>query len=178
VHAPDYLEPVVGWRVWNLLEVGGEVRLSSLVYGEAWPVRHELSAVCRLGARVAMSSRQRSLPRHCAPYVQCSCGIHATRTLEQGAVYLGSGSEGRSSGAFRVLGRVLIWGSVVEGERGWRGSRAYPERVYLPAEVSEKWAFGLAAYGVPIELLDCRNDPEALRSALSRVGVDSGPRGC
>ena len=178
MHAPDYLEPVVGWRVWNLLEVAGEVRLSSLVYSKAWPVRQELSAVCRLGTRVPMSSRQRSLPPHRAPYAQCSCGIHGTRTLEQATVYLESGSEGRSSGACRVLGRVLIWGSVVEGERGWRGSRAYPERVYLPAEVGAKWAFGLAAYGVPIELLDCRNDPEALRSALRRVAVDSSPRGC
>jgi hypothetical protein len=169
VHAPDYLEPVVGWRVWNLLEVGSEVRLSSLVYGEAWPVRQELSAVCRLGSRFAMSSRQRSLPRHGAPYARCSCGIHATRTLEQAAAYLEPSSEGRRPGAFRVLGRVLIWGSVVEAERGWRGSRAYPDRIYLPAEVSENWAFGLAAYGVPIELLDCRNDPDAIQLALRRA---------
>jgi hypothetical protein len=175
VNVPDYLEPAVGWRVWSVLETGVEARLSSLVYSESWPVRHEVSAVCRLGESFPMSSHQRSLEEHAAPHLRCSCGIHAARTLEQAVVYLQSNSEGRESGSLRVLGRVSVWGSVVEADRGWRASRAYPSRIFLPTGLGERLeslAFGLAAYGVPVELLDCPNDEAAIQVALSRV-VDS-----
>ena len=58
-------------------------------------------------------------------------------------------------------GRAL--GTVIECERGFCASHAYPIRIYLPADVGEPWrtsweevALGLWRYGVPIEPLTAR----------------------
>jgi hypothetical protein len=62
----------------------------------------------------------------------------------------------------RVIGRVSLWGSIVECEDGWRASHAYPERLYVPLRSesdngrdARAIAHELTAYGVPVELLDC-----------------------
>ena len=159
----------MGWRVWTVDETGERPLLSSLVYSERWPVRQELTAVCRVGESATLP-RSRSLPAHVAPHVRCSCGIHAARRLEHAVAYLRAGLEGSHDGLLRVLGCVRLWGSVVEAERGWRASRAYPARIFLPTGLDERLeslAFGLAAYGVPIELLDCPNDPAVIEASLS-----------
>ena len=36
----------------------------------------------------------------------------------------------------RVLGRVSLWGDVVECAWGWRASFAYPAQIYVPDRVS------------------------------------------
>jgi hypothetical protein len=57
-----------------------------------------------------------------------------------------------------VLGRVLLWGSVVEGARGWRGEYAYPKDLFViegrgrTSELLE----GLQAYGVPVQAMSTR----------------------
>jgi hypothetical protein len=67
-------------------------------------------------------------------------------------------SAGRWSKA-RVFGRVALWGKVVECERGWRATRAYPSRIYVPADTrlgsadEVEIAAQLTEYGVPVELL-------------------------
>lgn len=63
----------------------------------------------------------------------------------------------------RVIGRVSLWGSVVECEHGWRASHAYPERLYVPSLHEEREtacdaseiARDLTTYGVPVEPLEC-----------------------
>ena len=75
-----------------------------------------------------------------------------------------------------MLGRVSLWGSVVECEQGWRAERAYPAGLYLPAFAASasrgrlgrylrrrpraigapEVASGLAAHGVAVELIACR----------------------
>jgi hypothetical protein len=56
---------------------------------------------------------------------------------------------------------VALWGEVVEGERGWRASHAYPTRIYVPLRAGSDHqevndiALDLAVYGVPVEVLDC-----------------------
>jgi hypothetical protein len=66
-------------------------------------------------------------------------------------------------GVARVLGRVALWGTVIECERGLRASHAYQVRIYVPADAGDPWrirweevAAGLARYGVPIEPLAAR----------------------
>ena len=59
--------------------------------------------------------------------------------------------------AFRVIGRVSLWGRVIEGDRGFRASHAYPSHLYVPgrslngaSDVSpEEVALALTVYGVP-----------------------------
>jgi hypothetical protein len=61
-----------------------------------------------------------------------------------------------------VIGRVFLWGSMLECERGWRASFAYPQELFVPLHrdrdgerKAEETADGLGVYGVPIELVPC-----------------------
>jgi hypothetical protein len=75
-----------------------------------------------------------------------------------------------------VIGRVSLWGRVVECERGWRAACAYPARLYLPlgrhgrlsflsgpAADAERLALALRIYGVPVELVACASVRELAR---------------
>jgi hypothetical protein len=60
----------------------------------------------------------------------------------------------------RVIGRVSLWGSVIEGGLGWRGSSAYPSHIYVPTHRENgqrvdagRIALGLAEYGIPVEIV-------------------------
>jgi hypothetical protein len=122
----DALRPAVGWKVWRV-EDG---LLASALYGDPWPVDEPIRAAC-------------ARHRHDAPSPLCECGIHAGRTLEAWEHYLRVGAESR------VFGRVLLWGSTVEGEHGWRAACARPVEIFVPAAVTEA-TDGLAVYGVPV----------------------------
>jgi hypothetical protein len=147
--APDYAEPLVGWRVWVAVGVAEGVRLRSVVQKTLWPPGRALAAECR---------RRRLLRRstHDAPSLSCHCGIYATQLEELEPLLVDAPWE---SGV-RVLGEVSLWGDVVECERGWRASRAYPARLYVPAadgKLTQRLVVdALAAYGVPVEPLGCR----------------------
>jgi hypothetical protein len=124
--AAEALRPAVGWKVWRV-ENG---LLASVLYGDPWPVDEPIHAACRRH-------------EHEAPSPLCECGIHAGRDLAAWEHYLRVGRESR------VFGRVLLWGSTVEGEHGWRAACARPVEIFVPAAVTEA-TDGLAAYGVPV----------------------------
>lgn len=124
--AADALRPAVGWKVWRV-EDG---LLASVLYGDRWPVDEPIQATC-------------SRHGHEAPSRLCECGIHAGRDLAAWEHYLRVGRESR------VFGRVLLWGSTVEGEHGWRAACARPVEIFVPAAVTVA-TDGLAAYGVPV----------------------------
>jgi hypothetical protein len=148
VRAPDYVEPQVGWRIWDVVKTDAGARLSSLVYNELWPVRREVVALCRLGESFPPPARV--VPHeHAAPHARCSCGIHASRNLDLVLPYLVERRPGGRS-VLRVAGLVAVWGDVVEGAHGWRASHAYPVRLYVPESLSHPLALCLADYGVPI----------------------------
>jgi hypothetical protein len=153
--APDYTEPVIGWRVWFTRDAEGKTRLRSLFHDLCWPVREPLTAAC---LRRRLPFRRRD---HLAPAASCRCGIYAT-SLDRVASYLEPGwPPGRCDPGDPVVGRVLLWGSVVECEQGWRASLAYPERLYVPRPSTTgrdsraaRVALDLTDYGVPVALLE------------------------
>lgn len=104
------VEYAEGWRVWCVQEATNGLRLASVVREAAWPRGTDVIALCDLD--------------HVAPDVECTCGIHAAREPALLWTYL----HGRDEAATvaRVLGRVALWGRVVEHEHGWRAERAYP----------------------------------------------------
>jgi hypothetical protein len=59
-----------------------------------------------------------------------------------------------------ALGRVALWGTVVEGDLGWRSSLAYPQEILLPTIGARRRVGleciieGLSAYGVPVRVLE------------------------
>jgi hypothetical protein len=74
-----------------------------------------------------------------------------------------------------IVGRLAMWGKVVEGSQGWRAEYAYPEMLYVPFEVARLIAMPAAdTYGVPVTLLNVLDDnakagKPGSKRALARV---------
>jgi len=178
--APDYIEPTIGWRTWLVVPEGGAFRLRSVVYDTLWPARNELVARC-LHRAVSLPWRRRSV--HSPPVDDCACGIYAAREPEEAAAYLDGRSWADGLSVHRVIGTVALWGRVVECTRGWRGSLAYPKKIYVPptrapfwlrAEKAEGVALDLTDYEVPVELLDedCRSPKELVELLAAQAAPE------
>jgi hypothetical protein len=167
VKAPDYVEPIIGWRAWLVVAEGEEVRLSSVVYRIAWPPRSELEAECRRKIFSFPRIWRRKPTCHRAPEGRCRCGIYGAREADLAVSYVANplwqDQPLRRPPVHRAIGRVALWGTVVECKDGWRASRAYPQHIYLPARGQRddapakprELATALSSYGVPVELIDC-----------------------
>jgi hypothetical protein len=183
--APDLFDAILGWRVWDVVDCDGALRLSSPGFQTVWLPQRETIADCR---RSGSNLTLLSLPDHGAPSASCRCGIYATRTAQQSVPYF-THLFLRGRGVLqRLIGTVSLWGTVVECTSGWRASHAYPAHLYLPAPsvhwVSflgglpqslrpvEEIAVGLAEYGVPIELLNVTT-PRGLVAMLRRASIGS-----
>lgn len=189
--APDYVEPIVGWRVWHVVETRGALRLRSPLYRTIWTPRQEIVAACRRGAESPLLPYWPGPGRHSPPHERCRCGIYASHSAAQAAPYVARFFKYRDDVVHRVIGRVSLWGAVIECERGWRASHAYPAQIYVPAprrrrlalftgmtrpaRAVEEVAFGLADYGVPVEIVACAT----VRDVAENLDVagDSPPRG-
>lgn len=164
--APDQVDPVVGWRVWDVVDLDGELRLCSLNFWTVWLPGHDTTALCR---RALTDLNRVGLPPHNAPEAACTCGVYAARTAGHVLTHARR-FRLRSDAVHRVVGRVRLWGEVVEADRGWRGERAYPETIFVPTARGrlsrsgrlpasrrpvEEVGLGLAGYAVPVEIVDC-----------------------
>src|SRR4051794_2555397 len=101
------LEPILGWRIWR---VDGDGLLRGLLWGSPWAPRERFEARC-----------EDSFPYwsgldapHDAPCARCTCGIYAFKRRRDAELL---GRE-RADGAPLALGRVSLWGRVIETERG------------------------------------------------------------
>jgi hypothetical protein len=155
---PDYAEPLCGWRAWLLVEREQGLRLRSVFYPTLWQPRQALQAEC-------LDTRGKGI--HVAPAASCRCGIYVACQPARAADFLVRRRHSEERVVDAVLGRAFVWGEVVECEAGWRAGRAYPAHLYLlsgagrDSSSAETAAQALAAYGVPIELLDARSKEEA-----------------
>jgi preprotein translocase subunit YajC len=119
---PDYISPVVGYRVWQWDATG----LRSL-NGEKWFAHQPLSAVCKADVCGSIAGLSKATHNRAElPSFGCTCGVYAARTMEHlrqcGYRKLG------------VHGEVYLWGTLVEHERGWRAQFAYPKVLFLAAD--------------------------------------------
>jgi len=120
---PDYVSPVIAWRVWQLAEGG----LKSL-NGEPWLPGEPLTARCA-GPALAGPMLRGAYPRHGAaevPALKCSCGVYATSSFS----FLRRMEYER----YGIKGEVYLWGKVVEHENGWRAQFAYHKSLLLSAD--------------------------------------------
>jgi hypothetical protein len=170
--APDYIEPIVGWRTWLVVQEGEGFRLRSVVYDALWLPGDELVARC-LHRGLRFSWRRRT--KHIPPARGCGCGIYAAREPGDAADYLEGRTWADTLTVHRVIGTVSLWGHVVECTRGWRASFAYPKTIYVPptrahwrrAEQAEAVALALTDYDVPVQLLDTDSrEPTEIAAAL------------
>jgi hypothetical protein len=150
---PDYIEPIIGWRVWYAVDDGVGTSLSSVVHRTLWPRGAPLVASCRR-FRVPLWPFQRQ--RHDAPASDCKCGIYAVKVPSL-RLYLPETLAWTE--LVPVVGRVFLWGSVHEHAAGWRAERAYPESLFVPiAELGRRRAIAimsdLSGYGVPVQAVE------------------------
>lgn len=118
--APDHISPVVAYRLWQW-DVSGLKSLN----GVLWVTGQALAAQCRATMRRrAVEGLAQS--DHDAPLTDCRCGVYGSKRLDslQRMCFWESG----------VRGEVLLWGTVVEHEHGWRAQYAYPKTLFLPSE--------------------------------------------
>ena len=157
VVVPDAVEPVVGWRCWRVAdEPDGLVLLSahhSLRWAPGWPAEASCAAP------------------HASPAAGCGCGLYAARDPELAVAYLpphiketlrARQPEILGYDVVMAIGRVSLWGRVVEAEWGWRAERAYPTELYLPARVTH-----YRRRGRRVSILDA----EALAASLAELYV-------
>lgn len=110
---PDSIEPLIGWRAWRVDRFGS---LLSRTCEVAWPGGSKLVASCNASGG------------HDTPQVNCSCGIYSVKTLEGAIRYVSDGNWGSSDVA---IGKIKVWGRVVQATKGYRSEFAYPIEVYL-----------------------------------------------
>jgi hypothetical protein len=120
MNVPDYISPIAAHRVWQWDTTG----LRSL-NGEQWSPGKPLAARCG----VVRHGKFVDLPAHVAhivPKADCRCGVYASKRLDslRSMCFWDCG----------VRGEVLLWGTVVEHEHGWRAQFAYPKTLYVPYE--------------------------------------------
>jgi hypothetical protein len=96
-------------------------------------------------------------PKHAPPGDRCRCGLYAA--ADPGTLDWGPSDH-------EVLGVVALWGRIVEGERGWRASHAYPRLLLTgPGIAGEQRAALARRYGVPVHRSEV--PPRALARLLS-----------
>jgi hypothetical protein len=138
---------VLGWRAWAVTRTSRGVRLASPLFDHFWLpgepgvascLRHEDPFAPALDAHAVTTQ------------AECGCGFHAARDPADALSYL----HGRDAPATlcRVLGEVTLWGEVLQTEAGWRGTLAYPARLYVPDPLL---AEEFAVYGVSVSSAEC-----------------------
>jgi len=118
------VEPILGWRIWHVdPDDPGGVRLRSWAHSTVWPAGHRMEARCRSILSMALPAWGHSAPRK-----GHSCGIYALNDREAAEQMLHEiGEAGPDFNRLpAALGRVSLWGRVVENTGGWRAQFAYP----------------------------------------------------
>jgi hypothetical protein len=135
------IEPILGWRVWHVDPAGGP-RLLSWSRSGHWPEGRRMEARCR-----ALRGRD-------APCRTHACGIHALREESDAAALLrNTGHVGSAFGRLpAAMGRVSLWGRVMENTGGWRAQFAYPYDLVLFGADEELAADLRGRYAVDVAL--------------------------
>jgi len=105
-------EPLLAWRTWALTgsRDGRTLQLRPVAKrSRTWRPLQVVEARCRV-------SRW-----HTAPEVGCTCGLHGAHGID----------VLRRTRNPAVLGRVALWGRIVEHDLGFRAQFAYPQRLRL-----------------------------------------------
>jgi len=140
---------VVSWRFWEIAETDDGWRLRSPYWSSSWLPGEEFRGECLV---VDRALRVASQP-HEAPGDACRCGVYGG-TYGQLQSFLRANVARRA--AVPVIGQVLLWGTVVPAQGGWRASHAYPLQLSVSTLSRRAYdvAAGLEAYDVPVDLLD------------------------
>lgn len=142
-------EPIVGWRVWRVLKTetlrdGEQFRLCAVGtrgVPKSWEPRTPVRAVC---------SSFKS--RHEAPHPEHECGVYGLRSRTRIEKLLDGWKDNQGEPDAWALGRVSLWGRVVEFELGWRAEYGYPYEVTVFSNESAVADEVRRLYAVDVEI--------------------------
>ena len=143
------IEPILGWRIWHVDPGPGGPRLRSWAHSTLWPAGRRLEAHCRSILSIALPAWS-----HPAPRKGHRCGIYAVRERAAAEAMMRQiGEPGPASNRLpAALGRVSLWGRVMQNTGGWRAQYAYPYDLILFGG-DESLATGLRGdYAVDVSL--------------------------
>ena len=145
------IEPILGWRVWHVDQRSAPPQLRSWSHSAEWPAGDRLEARCRSVRGLVRRSR-----RHPAPRAGHRCGIYAFREREDADALLRQlGQVGTRAGRLAAaVGRVSLWGRVIENTGGWRAEFAYPYDLVLYGGDEQLAAQLRARYAVDVTLAE------------------------
>jgi hypothetical protein len=170
---PDFIEPVEAWRVWRVAMREGRIGLQSLFSGAVWEPAAPLVASCSGSHRSRWAPWRKTPNDHAAPELDCHCGIYGVRSVAAARSYLER--PALLSRDDRVIGRVALWGIVVEGPAGWRASHAYPIELIVPAPLVAHSGLRRRAYVDDILLaLEEYRVPVDVRAPSTLTAVSAG----
>jgi hypothetical protein len=144
--APDYVEPFVAYRVWNLTDEG----ITSL-NGVLWTPKQAFEATCNLRddwksmyASVTSDEARKfwKATEHCVPDPGCTCGMYAGINMQHliDIDYIERG----------IHGEVYLWGRLYRHSLGWRAQYAYPKYFVVP---TNRLPFNIAEIQERLEML-------------------------
>ena len=133
---PDRVEPITAWRAWKVYNDAGIWKLKAVGMTGVWEPRKAMEAIC--GA---------SKEKHPAPGYGCECGLWSFTTLDDLVPALENYTD------LKVIGKVAIWGRVIECEHGFRSSHAYPTELWLLDNQDNLEQLGYT-YGVPVRKIE------------------------
>lgn len=107
---PDRITAVTAWRAWAMSPTG---HLWSLNYPVVWSPDKMFTARCDTHDH--------------APSAGHTCGVYALKDPDDAYRYRPQDSTGRLA----VFGEVLLWGTVIEHQAGYRAQFAYPQSFYV-----------------------------------------------
>jgi hypothetical protein len=160
VSVPDYISPIIAYRVWQWDSLG----LKSL-NGEQWFPNHALEA-----------NSSRCGKEHPVPTDSCACGVYAAKDLPH--------LQGIGYDRYGVHGEVYLWGKLVEHRLGWRAQFAYPKSLFLPPDTipfkmseAESRLETLRLYGADISIASATSTDAPIplwskHSGLDMMGLD------
>ena len=130
--APDFVEPIVGYRTWHVME--GELVPWSAGKAGSWVP----------GVNTARCLHEPDRPGHHPPVAHCSCGLYA----------LADANDDRLWPDQDAVGAVVAWGDVEVHRAGFRAQYATVVALALPANAEPRHEAKLRAaaarYGVPL----------------------------
>lgn len=190
---PDRVEPMSGWRCWQLMECetadGPLIKLTGVYRQEIWEPRQACEAYClvNLGDHAVLRHLVDALglPTHPVPDEECTCGLYSLATahiLDESSYSSVALLSSYPDSVPAVLGEVAIWGKTLVGEQGTRSQYAYPKRLIVPARTeiggldSDAIAEQLSElYGIPVEVAT-RGELTRwfARLALEAAGTEEG----
>lgn len=109
---PEMTDPIIAYRGWD---TRANATLHAVGYDDSiWSIRKPMVASCDNGHDEAVNP----------PGSDCSCGIYAFKDLTALHQVVHEAD---------VLGRVALWGRIVEHESGYRAEYAYPQVLFYGA---------------------------------------------